>query len=252
MSGVEIGRAKRKSGGAPRKARPKKQTRATKKALKKTFKSTLKDLDKLKPSEQLKKARAIYKNMSPLNQMRMKKALKEARKKELQIEQGEPFNIEMPETPESAEFVEEGMEQAEESGEAEVNEPEFPEAEGTPDSEEEGEGMGVQLFPESLSGKAERKARKQAKTEKIKAKASAKTASGEAKKMRAQAKQTKAEKGGGGAWKDIAEAGKGLLKKDEGGAPAPEPSWFEKNKMLVIGGGALLLVGGFMLMRKKR
>jgi hypothetical protein len=135
--------------------------------------------------------------------------------------------------------------------------------------EDEQADLGV-FYPISLSGKAERKARqeakldkKKAKTEKIRAKAQLKIDKGQAKKDRALRPRANLKditstvldtvKSGVSIYKDIKGGGSG-----EGGPEGStirtvetEPSFFEKNKTMLIVGGAGLLVAGFLLMKKK-
>ena len=137
--------------------------------------------------------------------------------------------------------------------------------------EEELENEGVEL---SAGGRQRRKQRKQdkheqkiakkgAKTEKKLAKADKKRSEGEAKKLKGQAKIDKANAKAGKGWKDTAgdiidTAGTAFQKYQDikggvtGGAgnENTEPSFFDKNKGLIIGGGiglaALLLLPKLM------
>lgn len=271
MSGIEIGRSRRKSSGGSRSGGAKKAMRKAGKVAKssrkqalKSYKGALKNLKKLSPAEQVKATKALTKKLSPLNKVRVQKEIRRARKRELEIEQGEPFNVDMPAEPQAEQFVDDTEDTAEEQGIDEVNEPEFEgeAGESEPDSEEQGEGMNGlfgdehTIFPAMMSGKSAsiRRDKKRAKVEGKKAKADTKRAKGEAKKMKAQAKIDKANRpktGKGSELLDKAiDTAKGFAKggKEES---APEPTFFEKNKMLIIGGGAVVALGLFMAMRKK-
>jgi hypothetical protein len=134
--------------------------------------------------------------------------------------------------------------------------------------EDEQADLGV-FYPMSLSGKADRKAKKEAKldkkkakTEKIRAKAQLKIDKGQAKKDKALRPRANLKditstvldtvKSGVSVFKDIKGGGSG-----EGSGEGTErtaqtePSFFEKNKTMLIVGGAGLLVAGFLLMKKK-
>lgn len=122
--------------------------------------------------------------------------------------------------------------------------------------------LGV-YYPSSIGGKAERKARKEAKTDKIKSKAELKRAKGEAKKMRA----SQPRKSGKDMFKDVVDSAKegldvynqikgggsgGQNFENRTGDETGEQTFFEKNKTMLIVGGAGLLVAGFLLMRNKK
>ena len=136
--------------------------------------------------------------------------------------------------------------------------------------EEEQADLGV-YYPSSIGGKADRKARREAKIEKKKsktdirkAKAQLKLDKGEAKKMRAGRER----KSGRDMFKDVVDSAKeGLSVYSQfkgGGDPQSnmpnirtgeetgEQTFFEKNKTMLIVGGAGLLVAGFLLMKNKK
>ena len=248
MSGIEIGRSRGKSKSS---SKPGKVNKASRKKALKNFKGGLKKLSKMSPKEQIQYAKSLKKKYSPLNKMRMQKAIREQRKKELQIEQGEPFSVEMPPTPQGEEFVDQEGEQDEQNGVDEINEAEFPNEEGSPESESEGEGMGDNMlhypgFSGSLS-----KEKKRAKIDRKKSKSELTRAKGTSKIEKAKAKSIKAEKGGSGKGKELLDTAKSLLSKGGDEEKAPEQSFFEKNKMLILGGGAVAVLGIVMLMKKK-
>jgi len=252
-----VGAVRRRKSGAS-------TSRATRRAGAGKFKGALKKLSKLPPGRAVKTARQMIKKASPLNKIRIKKALKQTRVREVMEEAGEPLMLEPAQT--SPDFIQEQQAEAEAEGEAEVTEQEFPESSGSADDEqggpnmpddaiEEMAGIGV-YYPVEISGKKGRekrqlkKEKKQAKTDKTKAKSELKRAKGQAKLEKARA--------GGGKFKEsfdkaLDTAGKFLDKKKGGGEEeAPAPSFFEKNKtMLIIGGVAVLGIGAFMMMKKK-
>lgn len=135
--------------------------------------------------------------------------------------------------------------------------------------EDEQADLGV-FYPMSLSGKADRKAKKEAKldkkkakTEKIRAKAQLKIDKGQAKKDRALKPRANLKditstvldtvKSGVSVFKDIkgGGSGEGSGEGTERTAAQTEPSFFEKNKTMLILGGVALLGGAFLLMKKK-
>jgi hypothetical protein len=132
--------------------------------------------------------------------------------------------------------------------------------------EEESAEMGIYYPMPSLSGKKERAARKQeksaSKVEKRNAKAQLKRDKGEAKKTRA-ARPRKSGKEIFDTVLDSAKSGLKVYQDFKGGAPADgmmteesgekmaAPSFFEKNKMLLIGGGLAAAVGLYFVTKKK-
>lgn len=229
------------------------------------FKGALKKVTNvLPPVVAARAAKKLMQKSSPLNAIRIKKALKESRKRAVFQDAGEPLMIEQEIAPVETEIMEQADQEIRD-GENEVMEQEFPDAEGTPDSETDGADMGV-IFPDiQISGKAERKQRRQLKAEKKQAKTEKKKATAELRRARGQAKLIKAEKGGGSGQflqqgLDIA---KGFISKKQGGGDVTETtdsgtsqptqeSFFQKNKMLILGGGALLLLGGAFLLKRKK
>ena len=134
------------------------------------------------------------------------------------------------------------------------------------------QGMSENYF---LGSRAERKAqrerRMEAKTQKKEGKGTAKTERQERKKLkaeskasarttRADAKKTKAEGGGGGVdWDKVKDVGGSLIGKfinkdgggEPGGADVVTETPFYKKPAVIFGGVAVLLIGGYMLMKKK-
>lgn len=110
-------------------------------------------------------------------------------------------------------------------------------------------------------------AKKAAKTEKKQSKADLRRAKGEAKIAKGEAKKIKAEKGQKttfqdviGGITDVAGAATGVIGAIKGdGAtdqtsvePVKEPSFFEKNKMAILIGGGVLVIGAIVLAMKKK
>ena len=134
--------------------------------------------------------------------------------------------------------------------------------------EEDNAEMGI-YFPDSLSGKADRKARKEAKLDKKKAKTEKIRAKAQLKKDKGEAKKTRAEKGGKSGKEmfsdvlDSAKKGVSLYKDIKGGGSGEtesEPSGsgsgssgMPMKKILIYGGiGLAVVLGGFMLMKRKK
>lgn len=245
--------------GGPRRQAKK----AAKKAAKKSgstsrkggrHKGALKRIIKVAPKNPVAAARMakkVIRKSSPLNAIRIKKAITQERQRAI-FEQGEPMTADEMEINQGGgedNFQDQNESQGEEQ-EFDVNEE--AENEGADDmnadAQEEEIGcadIGGLLYPVAINGK-QRKAKKAAKTDK-------KKASAEAKRTKSQAKLEKAKQGTG---KFSALLNKGLdtagkyLDKGKGGAEKEEkeekPSFFAENKGLIIGGGlgvaALLLL----------
>lgn len=237
-----IGASRRKSGGGgggSRKAAKPQRSRAVSKAAK--YKGALKRVVKAAPKNPIAAARMakqMVKKHSPLNAVRIKKALRQERQRAVFEESGEPLFVdrEQLEPQDAPAEIENEIENEESQGIEEVNEPEN-DAPGSADSNtDEGDEMGV-IFPDNypaISGK-QRKAKKAAKTDK-------KKASADAKRTKSQAKLEKAKSGAGkfSAFvnKGLDTANKYLDKK--GAAPEEKEekkSFVEENKGLLIGGG---------------
>lgn len=124
--------------------------------------------------------------------------------------------------------------------------------------EENQADLGV-YYPCSIGDKASRKAKKEAKTDKIKAKADAKRMKGEAKVNRSNRPRASFKdissgildtvKTGAGIFKDLKGGGAGSG--DETLPTEKQESFISKNKTLLIVGGVVLLGGTFLLMKKK-
>lgn len=133
--------------------------------------------------------------------------------------------------------------------------------------EEESADLGIYYPMESLSGKAERKKRREekaaSKVEKRRAKAQLKRDKGEAKKTRA----TRPRKSGKEIFSDVLDSTKQGLEtykqfkgqgSEEESMPIDQtaertaaPTFFEKNKMLIIGGGLAAAIGFYFVTKKK-
>jgi len=248
-----IGASKRKSGGSSSgggKAKRQNAKRVNQAAAKK-YKGALKRIVKAAPTNPVQAARMSKKLLSkysPLNQMRMKKALKQQTHRQSFEESGEPFNVDLPNDEVQNEVFNEASEEME-GGEMEVNAPEMENTEETQtdSGEDSGEEMGV-IYPDGfggmLSGKrSDKKADKKSKTakgQKKAAKTDKKKAGAEAKRTKSQAKLERA-KQGGGKFKDsfdkaLDTAGKFLDKKKGGDQDESEtkPSFFEQYKTPLI------------------
>lgn len=253
-----IGASRKRSGGGSRGGAARKRAATQGGKMKGQLRRVVKAAPK-NPIAAARMAKQLMKKHSPLNAIRIKKALKQSRQRAVFEETGEPMFVESEqlEPQDAPQEIQDAADEMEAEGIEEVDAQEF-DGPGTPDSEEGGADMGV-IYPDdmtAISGKKAREKRK-LKSEKKTAKTDKKKASAELKRAKGQAKLEKA-KAGGGKFKEsfdkaLDTAGKFLDKKKGGedDEKAPEPSFFEKNKMLIIGGGAALLIGGFLLMRKK-
>ena len=249
-----IGRPRRSGGGRKRHPHAK-RTRKHKIALK-------------KPSEMYKNLinSNAYKKFSPLAKARLLKyAMEQKRRAKFAVE-NEPLFSEFPMENEESTFIDDG--------EQEVDRSEF-DMDGSPDSENGGEEMGL-IYPGSeVNGifsnlKARRKEKHDAKIEKRKAKSENKRSKADARRTKAQAKLEKGlRKGQGGAFDKVLDTAKSFSNKggddsessDSGSGsssrqsdpslPAPtEKSFIEKNGML-LGIGAVAVLG-FMVLGKKK
>ena len=262
LSGIGANRKRSSSGGGGgRKSQAKRSGPGASK-----YKGALRRIVKAAPKNPVAAARAaknLMRKHSPLNAIRIKKTLRQTRQRQVFEEQGEPLFVEQEqlEPQDAPQEIDNYAEDAQSEGVEEVDAQEFDTA-GSPDDEDSGADMGV-IYPDDMSAlsgkrsdKKQAKKASSAKGQKKAAKTDKTKAKSELKRSKGQAKLEKA-KAGGGKFKEsfdkaLDTAGK-YLDKGKGGdaADEKEPTWFEKNKMLVIGGGAALLIGGFLLMKKK-
>jgi len=248
LNGIGAPRRRKSSGGAS-------PARTTRRAGAGKFKGALQKLSKLPPAQAVRMARKIVKKASPLNKIRIKKALKQTRVREVMEEQGEPLMLDTAQA--SPDFINQENAEEQAEGAEEVNEEEFPEPADSEEIIEENADLSGVYYPAEITGKA-RKEKKQLKKEKKTAKTDKTKAKSELKRSKGQAKLERA-KAGGGKFKEsfdkaLDTAGKFLDKKKAGAGEedTKEPSFFEKNKtMLIVGGVAVLGLGAFMMMKKK-
>jgi hypothetical protein len=259
-----LGRSK-KSSGSGSGASKRQNRKAVNKASAKKYKGALKKIVKMAPTNPVqaqRMAKGLVKKYSPLNKMRVKKALKQQRQRQSFEEQGEPFIKEVENETEELQQIEAQAEEQEMEGELEVNEPEMENTEET--QTEEGDEIGV-FYPDEFGGFAgQRKTLKKEKAQSKTAKRGAKTEKtknkGEATKLKAQARLDKA-RAGGGKFKDsfdkLLDTGGKFLDRKKGGAEdgdeKPKSNFFEDNKTLIIGGGLGLVALLFLpkLMKSK-
>ena len=244
-----LGRSKKSSGSGSGGGSKRQNRKAVNQASAKKYKGALKKIVKMAPTNPVqatRMAKGLVKKYSPLNKMRVKKALKQQTQRQSFEEQGEPFIKEVEVENEAFNDIEAQAQDQEQEGEIEVNEPEMENTEET--QTEEGDEIGV-FYPDNFGGfagqrKSLKKEKAQSKTGKRNAKADKTKGKGEANKLKAQAKLEKA-RAGGGKFKDsfdkLLDTGGKFLDRKKGGEDGadekPKSNFFEDNKMLIIGGG---------------
>ena len=217
---------------------------------------------KLPPARAVQVIKKAMAQHTPLNQIRIQKAVRQKVNRETFKEAGEPFVLTEKPNVYPNEFIDNNEDSAENAGFREVDETEF-NTPGAPDSEDGGEDIGI-IYP-GVSGTFKEKRKVQVEKKKAnvdikKAKASAKTAKGTSKQTRAEAKGTRAgrERSGKGAEllnKTLDTASEYLLKKKGGSAESEAPeasknSFFDTYKMPILIGGAGLVA--LMLFKGKK
>ena len=236
-----------------------------------TFKGALRPIMKAAPKNPQQAARMAKRMMktaaktSPLNAMRIKKAIKQSRQRAIMQDAGEPLYVEPQYIP--TELDDASLDETA-AGIEEVNQDEFNDADTGGENMDDGDTDAIDAAAEiglfypggaefGASKKRQEKKAASAKGQKKAAKTDKKKASADAKRAKGQARLEKA-RSGGGRFKEsfdkaLDTAGK-FLDKPKGKSGEDEekqPSFFEKNKMLIIGGGAAALLGIFLLTRKK-